>query len=319
MEKAFDILAIGEPLYELALDQGGAFRPGFGGDTSNCVIAAKRHGARTAYASMIGGDFFGEALLELWRREGVETSSVRRHENAPTGIYFVISGPDGHEFIYRRQNSAASLMGGNDVPVDLIKRSKVLHVSGISQAISRSAEECVGQAIVCARESGTLVSYDTNFRERLWPVDRARDVVARTLAMADIALPSLDDMRALFGAAGPDDAIDTCLKLGAPIVAMTMGPAGAMAADGKTRRRFPALEVKALDATGAGDAFDGAFLAEYLRSSDWAGSARYACVAASLSTLHLGAVRGLPTRAQTEAAMETGGKAQELPTGGSIS
>ena len=297
MEKAFDILAIGEPLYELALDRDGAFQPGFGGDTSNCVIAAKRHGARAAYATMVGSDFFGDALLELWRKEGVETSSVRRHQSAPTGIYFVISKPDGHDFI---------------------TSAKYLHVSGISQAISQSAEECVRQAILVARACGTLVSYDTNFRERLWPVDRARDVVARTLSMADIALPSQDDMRALFGAASPDDAIDRCLQLGAPIVAMTMGPAGAMAADSKTRRRFPALTVKSLDATGAGDAFDGAFLAEYLRKPDWAGAALYACTAASLSTLHLGAVAGLPTRAQTLAAMDAGGKISELPAGGSI-
>jgi len=308
MERAFDILAIGEPLYELALGKHGAFVPGLGGDTSNCVIAARRHGARTAYATMVGDDFFGEALLDLWRREDVDISAIRKHQSAPTGLYFVISRPEGHEFIYRRQDSAASLMGGNDVPSNLIRRSKVLHVSGISQAISQSAEECVRQAILVARECGTLVSYDTNYRARLWPVDRARDVVARTLSMADIALPSLDDMRALFGAQSPDDAIDACLEMGTPIVAMTMGAAGAMAADSKTRSRFPALALKSLDATGAGDAFDGAFLAEYLRISDWAVAARYACMAASLSTLHLGAVAGLPTRAQTLAAMETGGR-----------
>jgi 2-dehydro-3-deoxygluconokinase len=315
MEKDIDILALGEAMYELSLRADGTFLPGFGGDTSNCVIAAARHGARCAYATKVGDDFFGDALIDLWMKEGIDINHVGRHTSAPTGLYFVIVKPGGHEFIYRRQGSAASLMSVQDVPADLIRRSKVLHVSGISQAISRTAEECVATAIGIARAHGTLVSYDTNFRRRLWDEERARGVIAAAMALADVALPSEDDMSALFGTTSPDRAIDRCLDLGAAVVAMTLGARGAMVADRERRLQFPALPVSVVDATGAGDAFDGAFLAEYLRTGGWARAGAYACAAASLSTQHPGAVAGLPTRAQTLAAMEVRSRQEEAPGG----
>ncbi len=303
MTRDIDILAMGEPLYELARRADGTYLPGFGGDTSNCVIAAARHGARTAYISAVGSDPFGEALLDLWRTEGVDATSVTRSAHAPTGIYFVIATKGGHEFIYRRQGSAASLIGPDNVPAGLIQRSRILHVSGISQAISRSALDAVAGAIEIAKACGTLVSYDTNYRALLWPIARAREVAAWTLARADFALPSLEDMGTLFGAATPEEAVDCCLELGAGIVALTMAGQGAMIADRSRRQAIPALPVEAVDTTGAGDAFDGAFLAAYLRERDFIKAARYACVAASLSTQRLGAVAGLPTRAETERAL----------------
>jgi len=301
MKKEFDILAIGEPLYELALQGDGTFLSGFGGDTSNCAIAATRHGAKAAYMTIVGSDYFGDALIDLWRKEGVDATSVKRHQSAPTGIYFVFRKPGGHEFVYRRQGSAASMMGPSDVPSDLIKSSKVLHVSGISQAISASAEACVLEAVRLAKANGVLVSYDPNYRAKLWSLEKAKAVISRTMASADIVLPSIDDMQALFGVKTPSDAIDLCLGLGAKIMAMTLGREGSIVADAKSRATFPALAVEPIDTTGAGDAFDGAFLTEFLRSQDLMLAGRYATIAASLSTLRLGAVAGLPTRAQTVA------------------
>src|ERR1700679_665709 len=104
-----DLIAVGEPLFELNQAHDGApFTPGYGGDTSNAMIAAARSGAATGYFTAIGADRFGEALVRLWAREGVDASRVIVNGAAHTGLYFVTHGAEGHEFSYLRAGSAAS-------------------------------------------------------------------------------------------------------------------------------------------------------------------------------------------------------------------
>jgi len=299
-----DILSIGEPLFELNQAKGeSVFRPGHGGDTSNCAIAAARQGASVGYVTAIGADQFGDSFIDLWKGEGVDTTHVKRSGSAHTGIYFVTHGPDGHVFSYMRAGSAASRMTPDDMPADAIKAAKVVHASGISQAISSSAADAVFSAMRMARAAGVLVSYDTNLRLRLWPLDRARAVIHAAAALADILRPGLDDAIHLTGLADPDRIVDHYLALGPKIVALTLGDAGAIVATRDRRERLPAIRVKAVDATGAGDMFDGAFLAEYLRTGDPFAAGHYANVAAALSTEGYGAVAPMPKRAMVEGAL----------------
>ena len=117
-----DLLAIGEALVELNQPHDGApFVQGFGGDTSNAMIAAARLGADAAYFTAVGADRFGQALTELWMREGVDASRIVVNGGAHTGLYFVTHGPDGHQFSYMRAGSAASRIGESDLPVDRIR------------------------------------------------------------------------------------------------------------------------------------------------------------------------------------------------------
>ena len=300
-----DIIAIGEPLFELnQANEESVFRPGHGGDTSNCVIAAARQGARTGYVTAIGADQFGESFLKLWAEEGVDTSAVKRSETAHTGLYFVTHGPAGHVFSYMRAGSAASRLTADDVPAELIKGAKVLHASGISQAISSSAADAVFSAMRMARAAGVLVSYDTNLRLRLWPLDRARAVIHAAAGLADILRPGLDDATHLTGLADPDRIVDFYLGLGPKIVALTLGAEGALIATPERRERLAPVKARLVDATGAGDVFDGAFLAEYLRTGDAFAAGRYANVAAALSTEGYGAVAPMPRRVQVEAALK---------------
>jgi 2-dehydro-3-deoxygluconokinase len=190
-----------------------------------------------------------------------------------------------------------------DVPADYIGAARVLHVSGISQAISSSAADAVFAAIDIAKRSNVLVSYDTNLRLKLWPLQRARAVIHEAMKSADIALPGLDDARTLTGLEAPDAIADFYLRLGAGVVALTLGKQGALIATPKRRERIASMPVDAVDATGAGDAFDGAFLAELLETTDPFKAARFANVAAALSTRGYGAISPLPTRAQTLAAL----------------
>jgi 2-dehydro-3-deoxygluconokinase len=179
-----------------------------------------------------------------------------------------------------------------------------VHASGISQAISTTACDAVFHALDVARRAGVLVSYDTNVRLRLWPLARARAVIQAAVAMADIVLPGLDDARGLTGRDDPDAICDAFLKFGCRVVALTMGDNGVVVATAERRERIAPHRVEVVDATGAGDAFDGAFLAEYVRTGDPFSAARYANLAAALSTMGYGAVAPLPRRAEVEALLD---------------
>ncbi|MGO4666497.1 sugar kinase [Bosea sp. 2RAB26] len=304
-DKTLDILCIGEPLGEFNATRGeaGSFRFGHGGDTSNCAIAAARQGASVAYAGALGDDSAGRSFRELWARENVDDSHVTTHPTAPTGLYFVDHGPNGHVFSYLRAGSAASLCGPRDLPLDLVRSAKVVQASGISQAISASACDAVFEAFAAARASGVTTAYDTNLRLKLWPLTRARAIIHAACAMADIVLPGFDDATQLTGLSEPDAIADFYLGLGARIVALTLGHEGSLVATPERRQRFVPIKVDAIDATGAGDCYDGAFLAEYVRTGDPFVAAAYANVAAALSTLGYGAVAPLPKRADVEARM----------------
>src|SRR5690606_6053478 len=128
---------LGEPLFEFNQQPDGKYLAGHGGDTSNCAIAAARAGANVGVIAHIGNDPFGDSFIDLWTREGVDTSCVLRRGDGHTGVYFVSHGPSGHQFSYLRAGSAASLMRPDELPVDAFRSGvKILHVSGISQAIS---------------------------------------------------------------------------------------------------------------------------------------------------------------------------------------
>lgn len=301
---AADIVSIGEPLLELNQGRGeSVFRPGHGGDTSNVAIAAARQGARVAFVTAVGADQFGDSFLKLWQSEGIDTTAVKKSPVAHTGIYFVSHGPGGHVFSYMRAGSAASRVTPEDMPVEAIRQARILHASGISQAISSSAADAVFAAVRTAREAKVLVSYDTNFRPRLWPADRARAVIHAAAAMADVLKTSIEDALQLTDHREADRIVEHYLGLGPRVVALTLGELGAIIATAERRERVLPRPVKVVDATGAGDMFTGAFLAEYLRTDDPFAAGRYANVAAALSTEGYGAVAPMPKRGAVEAAM----------------
>src|SRR5664279_1714589 len=274
----FDVVALGEPLLEFNQTRADAqqYLQGFGGDTSNCIIAASRLGAATAYVTRLGDDAFGRQFLGLWERENVDFSGVRTDPDAPTGIYFVTHGVGGHEFNYLRAGSAASRMRPADLPLEVLRGSKVLHVSGISQAISAGACDSVFAAIDAARQSGARISYDSNLRLKLWPLARARAVIVATLPLTDWFLPSLDEAALLSGASEVNAILAWCHDGGAPLVALKMGPDGVCVSSENVREHSPGHRVDAIEATGAGDCFDGAFAARIVAGDDALSAARYA-------------------------------------------
>jgi 2-dehydro-3-deoxygluconokinase len=301
-----DILALGEPMVEFNQTGEGAGRlylQGFGGDTSNAAIAAARQGARTAYLSAVGDDVYGQMLRQLWTREGVDHSGVRSDGEAFTAVYFVTHDAQGHHFSFFRRGSAASRMRPQDLPAGRIARAKVLHLSGISAAISDSACETCFAAVQIARKAGVQVAFDTNLRLKLWTIQRAREVMRELIGLSDICLPSLEDISAVSGLQEPQALVDFCHGLGARTVALKMGAQGALVSDGKRRIRIAAHPCQPVDATGAGDTFAGALLARLVAGDALEPAARYAAAAAALSTQGYGAVEPIPTAQQVRAAL----------------
>jgi len=298
-----EILAYGEAMVEF--NQAAPGKPeylqGFGGDTSNFAIAAARQGARSGFVSAVGDDQFGRLLRDLWTREGVDTSHVRVSADAPTGVYFVSHGPDGHAFDYLRKGSAASRYVPGDLPLDALAAARVLHLSGISVAIGDAACDAAFAAIEHARANGAQVSFDTNLRLKLWPLARA--VMTEVLRLTDICLPSWDDVAVLTGLDDRDAIVDRLLTLGARVVALKLGKDGAYVATPHERRLVPGRVVQAVDATGAGDCFGGAFVARLVAGDDPFAAAQYANTAAALSTQGYGAVAPIPRREDVERAL----------------
>ena len=309
MTSSPDIVCLGEPLIEFNRPKEGDGRTwlqGFGGDSQNVAIAAARQGASTGYLTSVGQDWMGDAFLDLWKSEGVDASRVTRHPTAPTGVSFVTHSAAGHKFDYLRKNSAASLMTPDTLATDYIAGARIFHLSAIGQAISDSARATCDAAIDAARKAGVKISYDTNLRLRLWDLDVAREVIDATIARCHIALPSLDDSRQLTGLEAPAAIANYYLGLGAPLVALKMGADGSLIATREGQTRIAPHEVEAVDATGAGDTFDGAFLTRLLAGDDPVTAARYANVAAALSTTGYGAVTPMPRAAQVLTALKRG-------------
>jgi 2-dehydro-3-deoxygluconokinase len=301
-----DILSLGEPMVEFNQTGEGAGRlylQGFGGDTSNFAIAAARQGARVGYISALGDDPYGAMLRGLWTAEGVGHADVPTDPEAFTAIYFVTHDAQGHHFHFFRKGSAASRMTPAQLPRERIAQARVLHLSGISLAISDSACETGFAAMEVARAAGVAVSFDTNLRLKLWPLARAREVITQALRRCDIALPSLDDVRALTGLDDPDALLDHCLRLGARVVALKLGEEGALVASAQERHRIAPHPCKPVDATGAGDTFGGAFVSRWVAGDTLLQAGRYAAVAAALSTQGYGAVDPIPRAGEVEQAL----------------
>lgn len=298
-DRTIDVLALGEALIEFNQVQSEPpmYLQGFGGDTSNAIIAAARAGARTGYLTRLGDDPWADRLLQLWQTEGVDVRGVQRRAGQRTGLYFVHHDEAGHHFSYARAGSAASLVSPLDVQdhwADLISQSHWLHVSGISLAISDSARQATLAAMRLARQRGTRVSLDTNLRLSLWPLAQAREALIQAMALCDLLLPSLDDMVQLLSVAEPEAIAQWCHQQGVGIVVLKMGAQGALISHSGELTQLSGPSVRAVDATGAGDCFCGNLLARLVAGDDLKQAVMWANAAAALSVQGRGAIAPLP-------------------------
>lgn len=304
--RRFDLVGLGECMVELhasvPLSRATALTRGYGGDVLNALVAAARLGARTGFITRVGDDPFGAGLLRGWRDEGIDTGAaplVAGHN----GVYFISLDAAGErEFSYRRHASAASTLAPEQLDPAYLASARCLLLSGITQAISASAQAATLRAAVIARAHGVLVAYDPNYRPALWAarggLAAAQAALHELLPYIDWLLPSFPADQVLLDQPASEPAIGALawapmtgsLANGAQ-VAQKCGSDGCHLAGAGQVRHIPTTAVPhVIDTTGAGDTWNGAFLQRLLQGREPAGAAADAHVAAAYKLAHHGAI-----------------------------
>jgi 2-dehydro-3-deoxygluconokinase len=271
-----------------------------GGAESNLAIALSRLGVRAGWVSLLGDDEPGQLVLDRVRAEGVDTSQVRRLQGYPTGLYLREQvGPTVRVYYYRR-GSAASTMAPETLDLEYLKEAEFLHLTGITPALS---EDCRAFTLWAAREDGTRVSFDVNYRSKLWGSGEARAFVEEILPSVDLLFVGDDEARALWGR-DDEDLVRELAARGPREVVLKLGREGSLAlVDGRTITR-PAYPVEEVDPVGAGDAFDAGYLAGHLWERGPEERLRVANAMGALSVATLGDYEGLPDKDELRAFLE---------------
>ncbi|MFE2039938.1 sugar kinase [Streptomyces sp. NPDC059477] len=271
-----DVVALGESMVTFLPSTPGrladvtAFERGIGGAESNvvCVLAAAGH--TTRWVSRVGADPFGDHLITAIGGYGVDTTAVRRDAGRPTGIYFRTAGDratDAHEVAYYRAGSAASAMSVTDVDLAAVRAARVLHLSGITAALSASCQDLLRE-LLAPRAGRPLVSFDVNHRSRLWPSGGDGPAVLLELARgADVVFVGQDEAEEAWGVTGGPERIREALPEPGVLVVKDGGRGATAFGPEATPPAFvPAPRVAVTAAVGAGDAFAAGFLSATLRA-----------------------------------------------------
>lgn len=269
-----------------------------GGAESNVAIGLVRLGHRAQWVGRLGADPFGSAILASLRGEGVDVAAARLDSGAPTGVLFKERRAGGDSAVYYyRAGSAASRLEPGDLPGESIANCRVVHLTGITPALSPSCAAAVDAAIGMARTAGALVAFDPNYRARLWTPEAARKAMLALLPAVDALLLGQEEGRLLFGSDDPEVIAREGRARGARHVAIRCGGAGAwaFAAEGEGAW-VPGLAVTPLEAVGAGDAFDAGFIAGLLEGRPEAECVRLGNICGAMATTALGDWEGVPDR-----------------------
>ncbi|MDT7785883.1 MAG: 2-dehydro-3-deoxygluconokinase [Pseudonocardiales bacterium] len=231
-----------------------------GGAESNVACHLTRLGVRSSWVSAVGDDSFGLAVLDTVSGFGVDTSRVRIDPTRPTGLYVKEASPNGSPVRYYRRGSAASGMGLEMIDRLGLGEVKLVHLSGITPALSDSCLAMMRELLRRPRH-GFKISFDLNWRPALW-ADRDARVLRELADMADIVLAGSDEAELVWGTGDPVRLRK--LLPGPSALVVKQGADGATLLEGGSSHFEPALKVEVVEPVGAGDAFAAGFLAATL-------------------------------------------------------
>ncbi|WP_446215023.1 sugar kinase [Micromonospora sp. IBHARD004] len=299
---AVDLLTFGEALVSLRsagpLTAGGALTMRLAGAESNVAIGLARLGHRTAWAGRVSDDELGGYVLRQLRAEGVAVDHATRDPDRPAGLMFLERRTaDLTRVRYHRAGSAGSALTVDDLRPALAAGARVLHLTGITPALSDSAREATRWAAETASRAGALVCLDVNHRAKLWSRDDARAALTPLAGSASVVVASADELD-LVGEPGAaeETTVAGLLARGVATVLVKLGADGARAYTREGVRHAAALPVTAVDTVGAGDAFTAGYLSGHLDGLDLAGRLRRAVTLGAFAVAGDGDWEGLPRR-----------------------
>ncbi|SKC86297.1 sugar kinase [Maledivibacter halophilus] len=301
-----DVVTFGETMVLFNPDSNGPLRyahrftKSIGGAESNVAIALTRLGHEVGWFSRVGNDEFGKYIKSVIRGEGVDVSRVVEDEERNTGLIFKerFMHTDPNIYYYRK-NSATSFLNVDDLDYDYIKQSKILHITGITLALSKLAREAVYKAIEIAKKEKVLISFDPNMRFKLWSKEEAKPILLDIAKKVDIILPGISEAEMLLGINNPKEISNRFLDMGCNTVAIKLGKEGCYVSDKNSGEFCDGYVIdKFEDTVGAGDGFAAGFLSGILKGLSLKESAQMANAVGAMATLVRGDMEGFPTTSQ---------------------
>lgn len=306
----YDVTAIGELLIDFTFKSADAM--GYptmeahpGGAIPNLLAAIAKFGGTCAQLGKVGDDTFGHLLLRTLTEAGIDISGMYIDPTVFTTLAFVTLDASGdRSFSFARKPGSDTKISFEELRLDLIDDAKVFHFGTLSLT-DEPARTATQKAIAYAKAQGKLISLDPNLRLPLWAsAEAAKEQMLWALGQADVVKISDNEVEFLFGLSPEEGAQHLLKEYGCQLVFVTCGPEGAVYANKNAMGRVAGLtDVKVVDTTGAGDIFGGSALWKLLQlgkdpqaltGEEMASIARFACVAASLSTQKPGGVSSVP-------------------------
>lgn len=262
-----EVLTFGESMILLRAENQvrlrGSYQSSIAGAESNVAIGLSRLGHEVTWASVLGDDEQGRLVRGTMLGEGVQVAA-RTDAQLPTGLMLRENRVGSRSRVmYYRKGSAASTLSASDV-LDHLAGVKLVHVTGITPAISPECAKTTLEVLSAAREKGILVSFDINYRARLWDKDQAKKALEPILKLADVITGSEEEFQ-LFSAVPAEETASGFLEVNASLVAIKKGAGGATLITKGERLEISAKSVEVRDTVGAGDAFCAGLLSGLLR------------------------------------------------------
>lgn len=289
----WDVVSFGETMLRLAVPLGERLETtkqlevGIGGAESNVLVALARLGRRTAWASVLPRTPLGERIAHELAWHGVDTSLIQWVEQGRVGVYFLDTGvaPRPTAVHYDRPGSAVAQVDPERFPTDFVGEAAWIHLTGITVALSGGCRTVVKKLKQQAATAGVAVSFDVNYRRKLWSPEEAASVLTPFCSGVNVLFCSEGDARFLWGLTGETEDIAQGLseRFGAVVTVVTCGDGGAVALTAAgTCLRAGASPATVVDRVGAGDAFAAGFLHGYLDGTDVERGLRYGVALAAL-------------------------------------
>lgn len=243
----------------VSLAEAPAFKKAPGGAPANVAVGISKLGGSSAFIGKVGDDEFGHMLADILKKNNVNNSGMRFDHSARTALAFVSLRADGErEFLFFRNPSADMLFRESELDLKLLEQAKIFHYGSIS-LIEEPCRSTHLAAMTIAKKAGSILSYDPNLRLKLWPsAEAAQKGIMSVWDKADIIKVSEDEITFLTGGDDPCDDNVVLKKLFHPnlkLLLVTEGSEGCRYYTKKFRGRVAGIKVKAVDTTGAGDAF----------------------------------------------------------------